>query len=112
MFGGMKDSLASGAAKALLAGRIERYGRLLDLRIRSREKTMSAVILLAGESEELRIEVGRYRVVEDGGKSALIIEQLSASREWLQLLLEDLLVGRPLTLPKLATLAFGGAGAS
>ncbi len=108
MFGSIKDSLASGAAKALLAGRIERYGRLLDLRIRSREKTLSAVIQLAGESEEVRIEVGRYRVTGASGSFALVIEEVAASREWLQLLLEDFLVGKPLPLPNLATLALGG----
>lgn len=107
MFGGIKDSLASGAAKALLAGRIERYGRLLDLRIRSREKTIAGVLMLAGESEEVRIEVGRYRVTGGGGSCALVIEQLTASREWLQLLLEDLVVGKPIPLPTVATLAFG-----
>lgn len=107
MFGGIKDSLASGAAKALLAGRIERYGRLLDLRIRSREKTIAAVLMLAGESDEVRIEVGRYRVTESGGSCALVIEQLTASREWLQLLLEDLVLGKPIPLPTVATLAFG-----
>lgn len=110
MFGGIKDSLASGAAKALLAGRIERYGRLLDLRIRSREKTLSAVIQLAGEAEEVRIEVGRYRVTGESGNFALVIEEISASREWLQFLLEDFLVGKPLPLPGVATLALGSPG--
>ncbi len=108
MFGGIKDSLASSAAKAMLAGRIERYGRLLDLRIRSREKTIGAVMTLAGESDEVRIEVTRYRVVASGGEYALVIESITTSREWLQLLLEDFLVGKPIPVPSVATLALGG----
>jgi hypothetical protein len=111
MFGSIKDSLASGAAKALLAGRIERYGRLLDLRIRSRAKTLSAVIQLAGETEEVRIEVGRYQVTGESGNFVLVIEEVTASREWLQLLLEDFLVGKPLPVPGVAILALGGPGA-
>jgi hypothetical protein len=108
MFGGIKDSLASSAAKAMLAGRVERYGRLLDLRIRSREKTIGAVLMLAGESDEVRIEVTRYRIIASGGEHALVIESITASREWLQLMLEDFLVGKPIPVPSVATLALGG----
>lgn len=108
MFGGIKDSLASSAAKAMLAGRIERYGRLLDLRIRSREKTIGAVLMLAGESDEVRIEVTRYRIIASGGEHALVVESITASREWLQLLLEDFLIGKPIPVPSVATLALGG----
>jgi hypothetical protein len=108
MFGGIKDSMASSAAKALLAGRLERYGRLLDLRIHSRERSLSASVLLAGEREEIRLEVGRYRIIGDRGGHALVVERISASREWLQLALEDFLVGKPLAIPSLALLALGG----
>jgi hypothetical protein len=108
MFGNLKDSLASKAAKSLLGARIERYGRLTDLRIRSREKTISAEILLAGESQEVTIEVVRYRVTGSGGEYALVIESIRASREWLQLVLEDFLVGNPLPIPPLALVALGG----
>ncbi len=108
MFGNLKDSLASKAAKSLLGARIERYGRLTDLRIRSREKTISADILLAGEAEEVRIEVSRYRVAGSGGDFTLVIESIQASREWLQLVLEDFLVGNPLPIPSLALVALGG----
>jgi hypothetical protein len=101
--------MASGAVKSLLGGRIERYGRLLDLRIHSRERRLSAVVLLAGEEEEIAIEVGKYRIVGERGSHGLVVERVSASREWLQLLLEDFLVGREIPIPSLALLAFGGA---
>jgi hypothetical protein len=108
MFGGIKDSLASSAAKALIGGRIERYGRLVELRIRSREKTIGAVLQLAGEADEVRIEVTRYRVVGSGGDHALVLESITVSREWLQLLLEDFVVGKPIPIPSMATIALGG----
>jgi len=38
----------------------------------------------------------------------LVIEGIRASREWLQLALEDFLVGRPIPIPSLALLALGG----
>jgi hypothetical protein len=107
MLASLKDNLASMAAKSLLAGRLERYGQLTELRIRSREKTLSLDMLLAGEEREIRIEVGRYRVIGEGGKLALVIESISASREWLQLALEDFVVGQPIPLPSIASMALG-----
>ena len=111
MFNTFKDSLASSAAKSLLAGRIERYGRLTELRIRSREKTIQVEILLVGEVEELKIEVERYRVTGVAGAHVVVIERLRASRQWVQLVLEDFVVGKPIPIPSVALIALGGAEA-
>ena len=108
MLEGLRDGLASGVVKSLLGGRIERYGRLLDLRIHSRGRSLSAVVLLAGEREEIEVEVGKYRIVGERGAHALVVERASASREWIQLLLEDFVVGKRLPIPSLALLALGG----
>lgn len=108
MLGALKDNLASLAAKSMLAGRMERYGQLTDLRIRSKEKMLSVEVLLAGEAQEIRIEVGRYRITTaESGKIALVIESITASREWLQLLLEDFVVGQPIPIPSVASMALG-----
>jgi len=108
MLGNIKDSLASSAAKSLLGGRIERYGRLTELRIRSKEKTLSVEVLLTGEPDEIRVEIGRYRVTSSGGSHAIVVESVTASREWLQLVLEDVLVGKPIPIPSIAIVALGG----
>lgn len=107
MLGALKDNLASLAAKSLLAGRMERYGQLTELRIRSKEKTLSLEVLLAGEAQEIRVDVGRYRIVGEDGKIALVIEVVTASREWLQLMLEDFVVGQPIPVPSIASMALG-----
>lgn len=109
MFGGIKDSLTSSAAKSFIASRITRYGKLTELRIRSRERTILADILLEGEDEPLRIEVVRYRIVTKNGEPMLTVEAVRASRPWLHNLLEDLLVGRELPVPSLALVALGAA---
>ena len=113
MLGALKDNLASLAAKSMLAGRMERYGQLTDLRIRSKEKMLFVEVLLAGEAQEIRVEVGRYRIVPAGesGQIALVIESITASREWLQLLLEDFVVGQPIPIPSIASMALGKAEA-
>lgn len=109
MFGNLKDSLASSAAKSLLAGKIDRYGRLTDLRIHSRERRIYVEVLLSGEKEEISIEVTRYRISGKSGEHQITLEEVACSRQWLQLLLEDFLIGKPLPVPSVALIALGGA---
>lgn len=107
MFNSLKDSLSSSAAKSLLASRIDRYGKLTDLRIRSREKTISAELVLEGEEIPVTLRIERYRITGTSGEHSLVVEAVSASRPWLQNLLEDLLVGKPLPVPSILLLALG-----
>ena len=107
MFNGIKDSLASTAAKSLLASRMDRYGKLTDLRIRSREKTIAAELLLEGEETPVLVRIERYRIVGNSGEYSIVVEGVTASRGWLQNLLEDLLVGKPMPVPSIVLLALG-----
>lgn len=107
MFGSIKDSLTSSAAKSMLASRLDRYGKVTELRIRSREKTIALELLLEGEEIPVGILVERYRITGRSGEHALVVEKLSASRPWLQNLLEDLLVDKPLPVPSIVLLALG-----
>jgi hypothetical protein len=107
MFTSLKDSLSSTAAKSLLASRLDRYGKLTDLRIRSREKSISAELMLEGEEVPVLIRVERYRIIGASGEYAVVVEKVSASRPWLQNLLEDLLLEKPLPVPSIVLIALG-----
>lgn len=109
MFGGIKDSLASTAARSLLTSHIERYGRITDLRIRSKERRIDVELLLDGEELPITVRVNKYRVITHaGGGHALCVEHIAASRPWLQHILEDFVVEKPIPIPSIALLAFGG----
>jgi hypothetical protein len=108
MFTSLKDSLSSTAAKSLLASRLDRYGKLTDLRIHSREKSISAELTLEGEEIPVGVQIERYRVVRTDGGHAVVVESVTASRPWLQNLLEDLLLEKPLPVPSIALIALGG----
>jgi len=110
MLTGIKDSLTSSAAKSMLASRLDRYGKLTDLRIRSREKTITAEILLEGEEQPLTIHVERYRITGKSGENELVVESVTASRAWLQNLLQDLLVDKAVPVPSIVLLALGKPG--
>jgi len=107
MFAAIKDSLASTAAKTLLAGRIDRYAKIVDLRIRSRDRTIYVEILLEGDEVPVGISVENYRILASSGEYALVVEKATASRAWLQNVLEDFLVGKPVPVPAVALIALG-----
>lgn len=107
MFSGIKDSLASTAAKSMLASRIDRYARLTELRIRSREKIISAELVLEGEEETVGVVVESYRIVGKTGEYALVVGAVTATKPWLQNLLQDLLVDRELSIPPVVLFALG-----
>ena len=109
MFTGIKDSLTSSAARSLLASRLDRYGKLTELGIKSRERTIHVEIVLEGEEEPVSIDVERYRVMREASANAVVVERVTASRAWLQNLLEDLLVEKPLPVPPVVLLALGKA---
>lgn len=109
MFSGLKDSLTSTAAKSLLASRLHRYGKLTDLRIRSREKTIFAELVLEGEEIPVTLQIERYRIIGADGGHALVVESVTASRAWLRNLLQDLLIDKPLPVPSILLLALGRA---
>ena len=91
----------------MLASRLDRYGKLTELRIRSREKTIVLELELEGEKIPVGIQIERYRTTGRSGEHALVVEKVSASRPWLQNLLEDLLVDKPLPVPAIVLVALG-----
>ena len=62
MFTAAKDALASRAAIVWVNQRIARYGRVQDLKIDSRRRTVEISCLLDGELTPIAIKIGNYVV--------------------------------------------------
>ena len=105
MFDSAKNALASKAAQLYVNNLLARYGRLRELRIDTRTRTIDAVCELQGESEPLTLRVERYSVEERGGRRFLQLDSFSCSRPWVQRLLEDFVQGRAFELPPWAASA-------
>lgn len=54
---------------------------------------------LAGESQPISIEVGRFEVVEKDGQKCLKITEISSDRKWLNAVLNDNLKDREIKIP-------------
>jgi hypothetical protein len=89
MFNAAKDALTSRAAQAWANQLIARYGKVQDLRIDSRQKTLEVSCLLDGESTPVVLKIENYVVEIEGDKRFIRARQFTCSRPWLQNLLTD-----------------------
>ena len=94
-----RDAGTSFVVERAVASRLEPYGRMLNLAIDSKTKKIRLEILLKGESEPVAITINEYQVTSAGGADFFVIKQASASREWINALLQDFAIDRKLPLP-------------
>lgn len=94
----MKDA-AVGKGLQELANWNTEFGRVRSLKLDSRARRLEVELDLRGESEAVRVVVEDYRLNE--GPEGLTIEagKVTTSREWLTVLAQRFVVGRPWALP-------------
>lgn len=95
----LKDRGISKAAKVFIQGKVERYGDMIELKIDSRKKRIELMLQLKGEDSPISVEVSEYLFMENEGTFYIQIGKLNSSKEWLNLLAEDFVVGKKIELP-------------
>ena len=89
MFTAAKDAMTSRAAQTWANDFIARYGKVQELKIDSRRKTLEVSCQLEGEVTPITINVGNYAIETEGPKRFLRVSDFRCTRPWLQSVLED-----------------------
>lgn len=105
MISAMKDAVSSRAAHSFINNQISRYGTVQDLKIDSRQKTVTLSCLLHGEPTPITIRADNYVIEAKGDKKYIHVTRFTCSRPWLQSLLTDFASGRKVELPPWAAAA-------
>jgi hypothetical protein len=105
MLNAAKDALSSRAALEWANKRIARYGKVQDLRIDSRRKTVEVSCLLDGEPGPITIRIENYVVESERDKTYLRATHFICTRPWLQRLLTDFGHRQRIELPPWAAVA-------
>jgi hypothetical protein len=105
MFNAAKDALASRAAQVWANNLIARYGKVQDLKIDSRRKTMEISCLLDGEPTPITIRIENYVVETERDKKFIRATDFSCTRPWLQNFLRDFGPRQRIELPPWAAAA-------
>ena len=94
-----KGQAVSMAGRQFLNAYLEKYGTMLNFSVQPETKTITAEILLKGESSPLHLTLTGYEIAGTADKPVLRIAQTSASREWLAVVLKEFVEGKPIELP-------------
>src|SRR5262245_40234721 len=95
-----KDKLVESMAPSLLnKALLKPYGRIIELKLNSRDKALEITLELKGEQEPVHLDIQEYEVIQEDGRCFLVIKKVSTSREWLTAIAKELAVGKRLELP-------------
>lgn len=100
-FNKTKDHLLDVAGKAAARKWFIPYGDMLDLSINTQDKTLSATLLLNGETQPIQLELKHYQLDQEDGKTFLVIDpaDVATSREWLNQVVTNALKPMRLEIP-------------
>lgn len=72
---------------------------MIEIKFDPKQKYLCASILLAGEEQPIEIKITNYHLEKMDDKTILTVLQASADREWIDLLIQDILIGKEIKLP-------------
>lgn len=103
MFGalarGAKESGIAMLIKKYVNDNFGQYGDITDCSIDTTLNKVTVQAMLKGEREKVTIQLEKYEIEQDGELSYIVLKRLSASREWVTLLLNKFLAGKRYKLP-------------
>jgi hypothetical protein len=88
-----------GIRKLVLNRVIGNYGEMIEIKFDPTQKYLRASVLLAGEEQPIEIKITDYDLKKAGDRTILILRQASADREWINLLIQNTLIGKEIKLP-------------
>jgi hypothetical protein len=95
-----KGQALSLAGKQFLGAYLGKYGAMLNFSVNPETHTIHLEMLLKGEKEPIQLTLGGYEIIEPAeGKPAVRVAQVSASREWLEVVLRQFVEGKSIDLP-------------
>lgn len=100
-----KDAAIETAARIALNSRLSGIAEISELSLDTERHCVRAVVQLCGEPGPLDVDVQRYRLRMQNETPQIAIDEVTASREWLQNALHQFMVGRWIEIPQAAKTA-------
>ena len=101
----LKERAIEAAVKRLINRKIEAFGSVTSLQIDSKQRTIAAQLALKGETQPIVIKVGSYEVIQEHGAAFISFQNLHASKEWINSVLNEYVAGRRFKVPEVLRMA-------
>ncbi len=95
----LKDTALSKSIHLTANSKWKRFGKILDLRLDTRSRSIEMELLPKGEKEPILLKVFHYEITDENGKHWLRAERIQCSREWIDLLGNEYLSEHPIEIP-------------
>jgi len=78
---------------------LNKYGKMLDLKLDIKNKSIDTNILLNGEDKAILVHIDKYEMIQKADKYFIILYGIHTSREWINLLAKDHIEGKEFIVP-------------
>ena len=94
-----KNSILAKAARLYFNKSFKSIGIMTKLQIDSKNNTVHLELDLRGEQTPITIDVARYTLSSQGGKTQVELSGIKTSREWINVLLDHYVKQKPIEVP-------------
>jgi hypothetical protein len=94
-----KDASVSFILQKAVKTRLEKFGRVLELRIDSRQNILFLELLLKGENEPVSVSLEDYKITQEGDQTWITINKGKSSREWINAVIEEFVLHKAFLIP-------------
>ncbi|HVN71821.1 MAG TPA: hypothetical protein VMU10_07365 [Desulfomonilia bacterium] len=89
----------SSAIKLFAEKYIAEFGHINAIEFDSSNRSLVVELLLRGETEPIILKAAKYEIITDGDRRLILSNEVSASRQWVDLLAKKYLQGRAFEIP-------------
>lgn len=100
MFQKLKDKTISAGISVAFDYKIKEFGEVLKFNLDSKNKTIELEVMLDGEREPLSVHIDNYELQEIDGKCYLVVQNLTTSRKWINVVASQYLNGQKIEVPQ------------
>ena len=72
---------------------------MINFRLDSESKVIQVEMMLKGEDEPIKFQVGKYDIIEEDGKVFVEVSELVTNREWMNLAINNYLPNKKIEIP-------------
>jgi len=99
VFRATKDAALAFAGRTFLNGKLRGIGEVTDLTLDTKRHAFAVRLHLLGEAEPIDVQVNKFVIKRRGDEATLTVLDATASRQWLDAVLRQFVIGQSFVVP-------------